>query len=511
MRRFKWLHASGVFLIWVLLLEGSAFAAWTDYVDFSGYIQSDIRYIIDDWRGNKSGEGYEFQRNQNDVVFKLKIFPNEHVTAVIETDLRFFGFNNMDTLYEIHDRGELDRFNLQLDAAYIQVRELFFDWLDLRAGRMVVNWGTADQFNPTDNISPKDFSDPINFSAKVPNQMVELTAYPTDWMTLSLVYVPLFKPAQLPDSSPLGFALTYDNQGCFKGTPAPPIYPEDMKRLEQLFYDAGDVLGGDMCNLIFSKPGMDLILPGNSIENSQVGAKAQFLVNDFEFSLSYYYGRFAYPVPLSAYAHVTLPPDNPGKINVDYSIDLYYPRIQVAGFDFSYSAEWLFDIGIVGEVAVFFPEAMDFGLLAQVDFMPDDYAYKSKNVPSTPFPKATVGLDYTFTSWLYMNVMYVRGFFDEFNDMYGLHNYLVMASELKFFDDELKIRMAAALNLDDTSANLNGTVTWIVYPSVELIGDVLWFIGNTVPEDPYSYASRSKFGQKAVGRNVVSLKGKFSW
>jgi len=489
-------------------MESMAFASgkWTDMIDFSGYIQSDIRYIIEDWRGAKKGDGYEFQKNQNDVVLRLEIFPHDNVQAVIEADLRFYGFNRADSLYNVSDRGTSDPFNLQLDEAYIHVRELFWEWLDLRAGRMVVNWGTVDQFNPTDNISARDFSDPINFSAKVPNQMIELTAYPTDWLTLSLIWVPTFRPAQLPDSAPLGFAdFGFDKNGCFATAPAPPLTQKNMDDLYKLFESAGDP-----CNLNFVEPGMPIVTPDFSMKNSQFGAKAQFLINDFEFSFSYYYGRFSFPVALTAAALIENSQVDPAVLDIKYIVELYYPRMQVAGFDFSYSAEWLFDIGIVGEIAVIFPEQVDFGLKAYWSGA-EVANMGNNNVPSTPFPKATVGIDYTFTSWLYMNVMYVRGFFDEFNDIYGVHNYMVMAAELKFFEDELKVRTAAALNVDDTSANINGTVTWIIYPSVEVIADVLWFVGNTEAKDPKDYASKSKFGMRAVGRNVVSLKGKFSW
>ncbi len=55
------------------------------------------------------------------------------------------------------------------------------------------------------------------------------------------------------------------------------------------------------------------------------------------------------------------------------------------------------------------------------------------------------GLDYTFTSWLYVNFMYLRGFLDEFNDVYGLHNYVVGNIDLKFLDNELMFRLFRCL------------------------------------------------------------------
>ena len=162
----------------------------------------------------------------------------------------------------------------------------------------------------------------------------------------------------------------------------------------------------------------------------------------------------------------------------------------------------------------FFPEAVWFGL--RVPSAPDPYGnlrtgVKNINVPSDPFVKATVGMDYTFTKWLYVNAMYVRGFFDEFNDMYGLHNYVVLATDMKFLSDALQLRLSAMLDCNDLSSVAYGQINWIVVPSVELTLGGLVFGGSTNPTDPLDYATKSKFGQKATGRDVVFLKTKITW
>jgi hypothetical protein len=110
-----------------------------------------------------------------------------------------------------------------------------------------------------------------------------------------------------------------------------------------------------------------------------------------------------------------------------------------------------------------------------------------------------------------MNFQYVRGFFDEFNDAYGIHNYLIPAIEMKFLDNALQFRLAGAWNLDDLSAAVFPQMTWIPAPSVEMTLGVWMNLGDTKPLDPESYAGRSKFGQKAAGRNVAYLKAKLNW
>src|SRR5581483_10916967 len=75
--------------------------------------------------------------------------------------------------------------------------------LDLRIGRQVVVWGTADQFNPTNNINALDFSDPLLFGKALGNNMVRLDYNLTGDWNVTGVLVPIFRPSQLPRSAPI--------------------------------------------------------------------------------------------------------------------------------------------------------------------------------------------------------------------------------------------------------------------------------------------------------------------
>lgn len=484
-------------------------ADWTDKIKFSGHVQSDIRFMIEDYRGAVPGDGYKFEMNRNDVELKLKIIPNRSVQAVVSGRLRFYGFNEAAQLTELVGRDKIDPHDLQLNEAYLAVRGKIWD---LKVGRMVQTWGTADMFNPTSNLSSYDFSDPLDYMAKVPNQMVEFDLYPTDWLTIKAVWVPLFKPSLLPPSTYLGFAVETSRDGCFLNAPTPPLSRNDIDTLETVFNQY------DPCSLNFLTPDMAVVIPEFSIANSQAAIKTQFRfalgdVGDLDFSFSYYYGRFSFPIAYTAAADLmdsaTL---GPGNLDVMYNVELMYPRMHVAGFDFSFSAASDKVPGLFGELAVTFPEEVIFGLaVLRNDVILDNLQMSSVNVPTTPFVKATVGLDYTFTKWLYVNVQYVRGFMDEFNDAYGIHNYVVPALEMKFLDNVLQFRIAAAWNVDDLSAAMFPQMTWVAAPSVELILGVWAYLGDTKPRDSKSYGGRYKFGQKAAGRSVVYLKGKVSW
>ena len=502
--------ATGLFFVALVCAATPARAADKDWLTFSGYLQSDLRYVIEDTRGATPGDGFRFEMNRNDLDLRLEILPNPRLQAVVDARFRFYGFNEAGRLTDLFRRAKVDPFDVLLDEAYVTVRGLGWKKLDLSVGRMVKTWGTADQFNPTDNLSARDFSDPLDYTRKVPNQMVELTAYPARWVTLSATWVPVFKPSQLPPSAALGFAVERTPQGCFKSAPIPPLAISDVQELGTLFTAI------PACDLNFLDPAVHALTPPVNFANSQVGVKAAFQAWEIDFSLSYYYGRFSFPVAYTAVADVTSTPS--GKFDVAYTAEVLYPRMQVLGADFTWPldfTEW-FDLdddvsfGFFGEAALIFPEKVVFGLRA----IQDGALVVEKshvNVQPDPFMKATVGLDTTLPWGTYLNAQYVRGFFDEFADLYGLHNYAVVALEQKWLDDELQIRVATAADLNDYSLNVYPQLTWVPVPGVELQGGTFLFLGDTAPADPYDYASKSRFGQKAAGRSVAFVRVKGSW
>lgn len=472
---------------------------WTDMITLSGRLESDLRFTVDNYRGQTPGEGYTFSINRNDVITHIEIKPIDSVIGVIDARFRFYGFNEANSLPALADRNKVDPYSFQLDQAYVATRGLPFSWLDIKAGRMQQTWGSAAVFNQVDFINSRDFYDPMDYTRKVPNEMVELDLYPTSWLTLKGVWVPVFKPAMLPPSVGLAFDVARDSRGCLAGFPAPPLDPAQNKGLADLF---GSV---DPCSLNFATPQVNLYMPKNGIADSQVALRAEFSFDNLAFAASYYRGRFGFPIAYNAVAQANVNPDNPSKVDVAYQAEVIYPRMQVAGLDFSYSADWMLNIGLVGEIAVIFPEEVDFGLRA---YQGNTKLYEASgvNVKPQPFVKAVVGLDYTFTKWLYANVMYLRGFFDEFADRYGVHNYVVAAAELKFRNDSLALRLAGILNADDLSNVANPQLTWIIAPGLEALAGAYIFGGSPTPTDPFDYAARAKFGQKAAGRSFAYLK-----
>jgi hypothetical protein len=481
---------------------------WANKISISGTVSSDLRFEVEDYRGATPGQGYQFQANWNNLNTHITITPVDNVIGVVDFLLRFTGFNTATSVIQTNDPSLVDPSTLQLDQAYAAVRGFPFSNTDLKVGRMVQHWGSSDVFSPTDNLNAHDLYDVMDYSRKVGNEMVEIDVYPTSWLTLNAVWVPVFRPSILPDSAQLGYAIGYDANGCVTSTPPAPLSQKNAQQLQGLFSSVSP------CSLNFPAPTVNLYLPENTFANSQAALRARLKLGGLDLGLSYYYGRFTFPVALDAVVFAAPSTTQPGKVDVNYTAEVMYPRMQVAGLDFNYSAPWFFDVGFVGELAVIFPEQVDFALRAY-EGGSQIIQLSNVNVSSRPFIKATFGADYTFTKWLYLNVMYVHGFFDEFNDLYGIHNYVVAATQTKFWNDVFNLQLAGILDVDDLSNVFNPQLTWTVVPSVELLFGAFIFGGSvhpTYPTDyPLDYASRLKFGQPAAGRSVAYLKARLTW
>ncbi len=82
------------------------------------------------------------------------------VKAVADVDFIFYGYSDVKDLDATLYRERVDPYYIESDAAYLDVYRIL-PHLDLRIGRQIVSWGSADKFNPTNNLNTLDFSDPL--------------------------------------------------------------------------------------------------------------------------------------------------------------------------------------------------------------------------------------------------------------------------------------------------------------------------------------------------------------
>jgi hypothetical protein len=174
--------------------------------------------------------------------------------------------------------------------------DIYFDTFDLRLGKQIVNWGKADAFNPTDNVTPTDYANLID-EDDIGVVAVNLNYYWDDW-NLQLIGVPGFTPTRLP---PRGTRFSL----------IPPVTP---------------------------LPVADPELPSNTIDNSQFGARLKTTYRGWDFSVSYYDGVNDVPSPAL----------RPSPVFPFATIVPVYNRFRAVGGDFATTFDrW----GLHGETA----------------------------------------------------------------------------------------------------------------------------------------------------------------
>jgi hypothetical protein len=522
----------------ILLIAGVARADLVD-IKFGGQIAADIRYRLG---GEEIPPGntpapfptqqkllrYGFSRNENLIKAQLTLTLADRVKAVADVDFVWYGYSDVNDINSetLHER--VDPYRLESQAAYVDVYKIL-PHLDLRIGRQVVVWGTADKFNPTNNLNTLDLSDPLLFGKALANQMIRLDYNPWRDLIITAVLVPIFRPAQLPRTAPL--AVTQVQR------PA-PVQEDDIRTTLGQFAMIANPKSVSVYTLV----------PEPAIENVQFGLRVAGRLLGQDLSISYYYGRTGIPVPAWA-------TNKPGGI---VEVGVTWPRVHVLGFDMAGNLEKLGGIGYWIEAGVFFPQQVNYGLYNDDPALGssghDPITFETINgrhqirpgsdrfarpvvVPSTPFLKLTVGLDYSWNKYLYTNLQYVYGFIDEFGwgkqtyirpgeGIGGLTrsearigHYLVPGFDIKLFNDALLLRFFAAFKVpsidDQGSATTPGhetdnqkftavlfpQIAWAVWDATELSLGAFIFLGD----------SDTKFGDPAAGASEIFMKARFTY
>jgi hypothetical protein len=519
---------------------------------FGGQISSDIRYRLNGEEIPPAANAtpfpsqqrllkYGFSRNENLIKAQLSLTISDRIKAVADVDFVWYGYSDVNDLQSdtLHER--VDPYRLEAHAAYIDIYKIL-PHLDLRIGRQIVTWGTADKFSPTNNVNTLDLSDPLLFGKAIANDMIRVDWNPWRDLIITAVWVPIFRPAQLPRTAPL--ALTDPTR------PA-PVQENGIR---------DNLLGFALLHPPTSIT-VNTLVPPPSIDNSQVGLRMAGRVSQKagapDASISYYYGRFGIPSP-------SFTINGPGGA---VNVDLMWPRMHVLGFDVAGTSPQLGRFAGFGywvEGAVIFPQKVEYGVYNDdpkfsvpsqhfacpppapagsvcahdpVTFKPNgDGSYTTVQsypeamrgtvVPSTPFVKLTAGMDYSWNKYLYTNLQYVHGFIDEFGTgVQGfarpgakigdqprleqrLGEYLVAGADVKVFNDQLLLRFFGAFKVPSILDNepkftavLFPQIAWAVWDATELTVGAFIFLGD----------HDTKFGDPAAGASEIFAKAKFTY
>ncbi|MBV1859541.1 MAG: hypothetical protein KUG77_14100 [Nannocystaceae bacterium] len=439
-----------------------------------------------------------FSRNENRLEFTLRYSPNKHIQLVGNVEPVFLGVAQAQFLDDLATRQLLTPFHVESDAAYVAVFDLL-PKLDLKIGRQIVQWGTADRFNPTNNINPDDLEDRPLFTEPIANQMVVVDFAPLDdKLWFEAVYVPLFYPALLPPSAAAGLE---DPQ-----SPVPFARESDVAKIEEL--QATLDITPSLVPTVVGRVRM----PKRRFSDGQSAIKLGTSLGGVDASISYYNGRHDIPTPLRVNSETKDPQQGPvtdEECCYRSDVILNYPRMQVLGLDFATQLPFLRDMGLWGEGAMFFPTAQELYIEfpIPVDVTPDDDLLNPVDqlqgpaIDSRPYIKATAGFDYTFGKHVYVQAQYLRGFIDEFGaDHIG--NYFVGGTELVFFGRHLLFR---AFGVVDFPTGPRDHGSYVIYPELVVVppwGSITFDIGSffLVGSDD------TKFGQPAAGSSIVFTK-----
>lgn len=449
-----------------------------------------------------------FGRNENRLEFYFAYTPNEHLQIVGDVEPVFFGVAQTQELDDLATQRMLTPFHIESDAAYIALNDVLPN-LDIKIGRQTLVWGTADKFNPTNNINPDDLEDRPLFTEPIGNQMIVVDYAPlADKLWFQGVYVPIFYPALLPPSAA---ASLKDPQA-----PVPYASQADLDKI------------GALQNLLSISPGLvptvttHVKVPRARFSNGQSAIKLGTSLGGVDMSFSYFNGRHDIPTPIlvqSGRKDPQVGPITSSECCYTSHVTLIYPRMQVIGADFSTQLPFLDDMGLWGEGALFIPQAQELQIEfpINVDVTPsgaknDDGIANpvsqmvGTTIRSTPFIKATAGLDYSFGEHVYVQGQYLRGFIDEFGAGH-IGNYVVGGADLIFFGRHLIFRM---FGVADLPTGKGDHTSYVVYPELILVppwGSVTFEIGSFFLLGP----NDTKFGQKATGSSIAFFKvaGKF--
>lgn len=466
-----------------------------------------------------------FERSDNTLGF-TGAFSWGSVDAVADIALTYSGQSEVAELSTLHSRARVDPFFIESEALYIRVKDFIVDGLDIRMGRQILDWGTADRFNPTNTINSLDLEDYQDFGRRVANEMVSIT-YSPDWEVLNeegetifadfhaqFVIVPKFKSGLVPESSDYAFGEPKQFRRFVKSETL-----DHLIDLQEVFSDYGGIIN---YNVHVKEPDFN-------VKNTQIGLRAGFSLMgvDLDFMAYHGYDHNMQPHDVKVHAASTradvqnaidgnikfvtgTKSERDGLMNLmkkfgyegistltaNTDVEVVYPEVWVVGADFATSLDWLYGIGLWGEISFTFHD--DVPIHININ---EDVDINELQVDKGWFVKAVVGWDNSFTSWFYMNMQYIYGFVDEFGDN-DLEHYLMINTDFKMVQEQILLRLSLVMNLSsDPSAIFMPSMTFGFWQGLSLVAGGLFHFGS----------DESTFGNRITGPNYVFLQAKYSF
>ncbi len=453
----------------------------------NGYIQTDDRLKFE-------GAKLNFQEYRLDL--KLEYKPFERARFFADVWLRSFKYPELSTISDLSDKKKLLNFDADLREAYFDIYGLFTKNLDIRIGRQRIAWGTADKFNPTDNLNAYDMEDLWDFGRHLGSNAIKLTYY-TKSFTFTGVVIPWFTPSVLPN-----------------GEWTPAFMPNAL--VPGLIYDSSTIPGLTIPVYLTKGNVSDtLAMPQRDLKHySSFGLKVKKTFGNWDVSLSYIYGRDALPLPVQMNTNLVLDtlimmPSLKAEATVDVRTRVEFPVMKMIGLDFAGSIK---GVGLWGEGALFLPQKTymkrylhysmpDFGVAK------DSVLTDSLVLDNSPYVKFVLGLDYTFSHGFYLNFQYLHGFVNERGPK-ELNDYFLISLQYTTPNDKLKLSLlSGGLQVADFK-HFKENYAWFYAPEVSYkpVDNAEFILGAHLLDG----ASSTSFG-KVNKNDEIYLKLKYSF
>ena len=316
-----------------------------------------LLFSVSAYAGDFSGSltysgGYNFTENNLSNTLNLDLNYIHSFTDEV--------FVEGDLIIKYSDSSAPSPFMIIPKEIYIGTYDLI-PQLDIRTGRLIVNWGSSDMFSPLDNFNPS--SPGISFtdiSGKSGVWAVDATYYFNDITYLQTICLPHFVPSFISEE--------YEKQ----------LY---LSMFSPLFQAQGIEINS--VNITHAFP-----------ENPVWGIKLGRSFTSFDAAISYYNGYY-----LNAYPETVEPVS--GTSGMSLNLGLGYPKKDIFGFEFQGDFPGIEGATLRGDLAYIVPQPWE---------VQGEYVLKD------PYLKAAIGADYTTSFDLYLNVGYIWGFIFEEGD-----------------------------------------------------------------------------------------------
>jgi len=326
-------------------------------------------------------------------------FTEQNLSNTLNLDLNYIHnftdevFAEGDLIIKYNDRNAPNPFMIIPREIYIGTYDLIPN-LDIKAGKLIINWGSADMFSPLDNFNP--LPPGMSFTSMARKNGVlaaDATYYFNDITYLQAIVLPSFVPSYIPEK--------YEEQ----------IY---LSMFAPQFQAQGIEITS--VNITHAFP-----------ENPVWGIKLGRSFTSFDAAISYYNGYY-----LNAYPETIQPVPGPSGMSLD--LGLGYPRKDVFGLEFQGDFPGIEGATLRGDLAYIIPQPWE---------VQGDYVLKD------PYLKAAIGADYTTSFDLYLNVGFIWGFIFEEGDHCSPYIFLNARQELK--DSKLTPNYMGGISLHDKS------------------------------------------------------------